>query len=145
MASTGDKVVAIASQHDTQNTSGTTTSTSYTATLTGGTTCGVAFIAPPSGLVLVHFSASLLNSGANFSIMSFEVRTGGSVGSGTVFLAADDSRIVGYVGTGQLDLGRTLPVSGLTAGSTYNARQMFRVTAGTGTFLRKNLTVSPQV
>lgn len=145
MALTGDKAVAMATAFDTQNTSGTTTSTSYTATLTGGTTCSTTFVAPPSGLALVHFSTSMLNSGANFCVMSFEVRAGGVVGSGAVHLAADDTRALGSLGTGQIDIGRTLPVSGMTAGSTYNIRLMFRVTGGTGSFLRKNLIVSPQM
>jgi hypothetical protein len=36
-------------------------------------------------------------------------------------------------------------VTGLTPGSNYNVQNLYRVGANTGTFLRKNLIVKPQL
>lgn len=130
----------------TQNASGTTIATSYTATLTGGTTCSATFVAPPSGQVMVHNTANISNSTSSGILMGFEIRAGAVVGSGSVVVAADDDDA--NSGSGVASVGRratvTTPVlSGLTPGATYNIRQMFRVSTGTGTFLSKRLTVSP--
>lgn len=129
-----------------QAASGTTTSTTFTATLTGGTTCSTTFVAPPSGRVMVHNTANLSNSTTSGVLMGFEIRTGAVVGSGTVVVAADDDEA--NSGSGVASVGRrstvTTPIlSGLTPGATYNIRQMFRVSAGTGTFLSKRITVVP--
>lgn len=144
MALTGDKVTGLDTTWDTQDTSGTTTSTTYTATLTGGTACGVAFVAPFSGKVLIHNSIYCFNGAplSNFSFGSFRIRTGGTVGSGTDVLTAADTRAVvtNYVNSQT----RTQAVSGLTAGATYNVQQLFRVDGNTGTFLGKQLIVEPQ-
>jgi len=129
----------------TQNTSGTTTSTSYTATLTGGTTCSLTFVAPPSGQVMVHNTVNLSNTLTSGVLMSFEIRAGAVVGSGTVFQAADDqntNQSSGVAGVGNRATVST-PITGLTPGATYNIRQMFRVSAGTGTYISKRLTVVP--
>jgi hypothetical protein len=129
----------------TQNTSGSTTSTTYTATLTGGTTCSFSFVAPPSGQVMVHNTTNLSNSLTSGVLMSFEIRTGAVVGSGTVVQAADDqnsNQSSGVAGVGNRATVST-PVTGLTPGATYNIRQMFRVSAGTGTYISKRLTVVP--
>jgi hypothetical protein len=128
-------------QADTQNTSGTTTSTTYTATLTGGTACGVAFTAPTSGRVLVINNSTITNSGANSTYCSYAVRTGGSIGSGTVFLAESDTNAAINQTTSAFRFGVSRVVEGLTAGSTYNVQQSFRVAAGTGTFSGKHLAV----
>ncbi|HEV2784702.1 MAG TPA: hypothetical protein VGX25_35405 [Actinophytocola sp.] len=144
MALTGDKVVATATVSDTQTTVGTTTSTSFTATLTGGTTCGVAFVAPPSGQVIVFNTAGMANSEATYTFTGFEVRTGGVVGSGTVFLAADDTRSLRVAEDNFIRYTVAHLVTGLTAGSTYNVRQMFRTNAGTLNVSEKHLIVQPQ-
>src|SRR5690242_13552472 len=74
-------------------TSRTTTSTSFTQVLSPATVCGVAFTAPPSGKVIINWSTSLSNgSSPNVAQCSPAVRTGSSVGAGTVFLAADATR-----------------------------------------------------
>lgn len=143
MAATGDKIVAVATVSDRQNTLGTTTSTTYTATLTSGTACGVAFVAPPSGAVLIHNASNMFNSGANHEFCTVQVRTGGSIGSGTiVFTAADQDAIVAN-GTPADRHGVTILVTGLTEGSTYNAQQLFKTEAGTGSFSNKFLVVQP--
>src|SRR6188474_3550933 len=47
---------------NTQNISGTTTSGTYTATLSGGTTCSFTFVAPGSGSVIVNNNCNVANS-----------------------------------------------------------------------------------
>lgn len=124
-------------------TSRTTTSTAYTTTLTPATICGVAFVAPPSGKVKILWNAELSNSGASFSLVSPQVATGGTVGSGTVVLAADDARTINHNGTTSERNGAITTCSGLTAGDTYNVALYHRVGSGTGTFLRREVVVSP--
>lgn len=110
--------------------------TSSSITYVAGTDHGVAFVAPPSGKVYVSFGGGLGTNAVVVSVgswMSFEVRNGNTVGSGTVFLAADDSRSTGpyrpfntSVGTKYAPASQRLLVTGLTAGADYNVRTMFR-------------------
>lgn len=130
-------------QMDTQDTSGTTTSVGYTAALTGGVTCTAVFVAPTSGRVQIAYGSQISNSGANNTFCSAEVRTGGVVGSGTVVSAAGDATALINASTSLVRFGGVLTLSGLTAGSTYNVQLMYRVSAGTGTYLRKHLAVTP--
>lgn len=124
---------------------GTTTSASYTATLTGGTACSFTFVAPTSGVVEVVNTAQVDNSStAQTSLMSFEIRTGSSVGSGTVMFAASDDDALRNLGTNEVQMTFARIVDGLTGGATYNIRQMFRGSGGTtATFIRKRLAVIP--
>jgi len=146
MALTGDKIVAMATVGNTQDTSGTTTSTVYTSTLTSGTACGVAFVAPPSGIVLILNNLALYDSVADFSFCSIRVRTGGTVGSGTDVLAVSDIEAVYHKLTTDMVMSKQrLLTTGLTAGSTYNVQQLFKVASGTGTFYNKRLVVAPQI
>lgn len=124
-------------------TSRTTTSTSYTTTLSPATICGVSFVAPPSGKVKIFWNAECSNSGASFVLTSPQVATGGIVGSGTPVLAADDARTVNHAGTASERQGSTTTCTGLTPGSTYNVSLYHRVGSGTGTFLRREVVVSP--
>jgi hypothetical protein len=127
---------------DEQNTSGTTTSTGYTPTLTGGVGCGVVFQAPTSGRVEVAYACQLANSGANGTFMSMEVKQGGVIGARTVVLAVADAHAVTNFDTAGDRAEVSKIVEGLTPGGTYNnARQVFKVVAGTGTFLWKTLSV----
>lgn len=128
---------------DSQATSGTTTSTSYTATLTSGTACGVSFTAPTSGMVVIHNVCEMSNSGANDNRCGWALKTGSVVGSGTSVTAADDARAIHSVGTSAIRVGTSVLVTGLTAGSSYNVQQQFKVSAGTGTFVNKSLSVTP--
>lgn len=120
-----------------QNTDGTTTSGVYTATLTGATTASLTFIATASGKVIIHNNANCKNSGSSPSLCTIEVRAGAVVGSGTVVLAAGNEDAV--FSSSEISSGRTTMITGLTAGSTYNVRQLFAVVGGTGTFGKRNL------
>lgn len=129
---------------DVQATSGTTTSTTYTATLTGGTACGVVFVAPTSGKVNVHNSAFIDNSTTPRSLVTFRIRTGSSIGSGSDVVAALDVNAIGAVNVDDTTYGKTVTVTGLTPGATYNCQQLFKVSsASMGTFQQKQLSVTP--
>ena len=132
---------------DTDTGNDTTSSTTYVA---GGTVVGTAFVAPQSGNVLVHLQGGIGHNSTTISqsaYLSFEVRAGGTVGSGSVFLAASDAN-GGRVLNPSTDAGfkygtavREIPVTGLTPGSTYNARLMFRTTIATGTYLQRHILI----
>lgn len=143
MALTGDPVVATGTNSDTQNTSGTTTSAVFTATLSGGTACGQAFVAPPSGQVAVLHSCFVSPSAGVNGFATIRVRTGGVVGAGVdVVVALDSNAIIPPPGTAFVRGCAHTVVAGLTAGSTYNVQEMFRQdAAGTLTVRDKHLSV----
>lgn len=146
MAAAGDKLIAVASVSNRQNTDGSTTSTSYTATLSGGTAAGVAFVAPPTGKVTILFATAGYNSGLNDNKSAVQVREGASVGSGTiVYAATDDDMILHRVSSDAYRLMNFTEVSGLTAGNSYNAQMLHKVSAGTGNFLFKFIKVIPDL
>lgn len=117
-----------------ENTNDTTTSTTYTA----GTSCGTSFVAPTSGSVEIHWtgwigSNSTTVSGATRgAFLSARVGTGSTVGAGTQIVAADDEWAVFYgnqstsSGFKYIGAGTFITVTGLTAGSTYNVQLRFR-------------------
>lgn len=126
----------------TQNTSGTTTSGAFTATLTGGTTCSTTFVAPANGKVDIFNVCEMSNSvTTNLSLCTIEVRAGAVVGSGTVVLAAGNNQAI-YSGS-TIRTSAVESLTGLTPGATYNVQQMFAATGGTATFVNKRLMVRP--
>lgn len=129
---------------DTQNTAGTTSSSAYTNTLTGGTAAFRAFVAPPSGAVLIHSMCELFNStSGQLTICSIRVMTGAIANSGSTVLAVSDDEAIMSTSTVSNRYGVVSMVTGMTSGSTYHVQQFYRVTGGTGTFGRKKLIVSP--
>lgn len=127
------------------------TNTSYGIGTSAGTyfSVDVVFTAPPSGCVDLDFRGQVLNSVAtNQTYISPVVREGGTVGSGTVVLAASDARAmvsgITSANPGQSYVGAFCSVTGLTSGATYNVRLEHRVNAGTGRTLLGELRVSPQ-
>lgn len=128
-----------------QTTTGTTTSLSYTETLSGGTACSGTFDAPQSGIVLVVNTAHITNnSSVQTTLMSYVIRTGSSVGSGSTVFSASDDDALRHVGTDDVQMSHVRAITGLTPGDTYNIRQAFRTSGGsTGTYTRKRLTVVP--
>lgn len=128
---------------DNENTSGTTTSTSFTATLTGGTACEATFVAPTSGRVLIINTARCSNSTTETSTCGYALGTGSTPGTGET-VAASATRAARVAGTNAVV--STFPdlVTGLTAGSTYWVQQKFAVSgSSTGTFDIKALIVIP--
>lgn len=137
------------SASDTQNTLGTTLSTTYTATLTGGTACGLTFVAPASGCVMVH-NSTVLDSSASAvnrrTYCTFQIKTGGTIGSGTTFTAASDDNAIYNSGDYDIEVGRAIRITGLTPLATYNCQQLFRNgSADTATYISKQLAVVPVV
>lgn len=135
---------------DTQAANDTTASTSYVA----GTNNAAVFVAPPSGKVYVSVTGSVGTNAVAAAVgawMSFEVRTGGTAGSGTVVLAAADSRAVMHQPTNSTTgfkyapVGLRFLVQSLTAGSTYHARSMFKTDNATATaaVINRYLLVEP--
>lgn len=142
MAFTGDPLTAHDTSGDTQDAIGTTTSTAYTSTLTGGVACGLAFVAPASGKVVVHNSMYAFSNTANFIFMTIRVRTGGVIGAGVDVVPESDFRanVVQQLNAQT----RSRLVSGLTPGNVYNVQQRFRVDgATTGQWSAKDLIVQP--
>ncbi|MET8265933.1 hypothetical protein ABZU92_18295 [Micromonospora arida] len=121
----------------------TATVTSFGVATTGGSyaACGVAFVAPSSGRLLLHFSGVTVNSTTADTLISPVVRSGGTVGSGSVILAGDDNISVRSVSAARS--GATHLMSGLVGGSTYNVRLEHRVTGGTGTFSSRAVIAQP--
>lgn len=131
------------------------TATDYDATSVGTTsatyvalapTVGVAFVAPPSGTVMVHWRANLFNSDATTTGgASPQIREGAVVGSGTIFVAGTIDRTLTLTGTSGIDFGASSPISTLTPGMSYNAEMVHRRFAGAGTaqFARREVTVVP--
>lgn len=111
--------------------SSTATFTSTSLTFEAGSTpFGVTFVAPPSGAVYVTLSGYFRQSqDGGVALMSWTMRNGGTIGSGTTFgTAANSNRALitgGVVTTGKpiyYQGSRRSPVSALTPGSTYNVR-----------------------
>lgn len=128
-----------------------TTDETVTASYAAGTEiCGVSFVAPPSGKVIISVSGFIRTSVVgNQVFLSYEVRQGSTIGSGTVQQAASDTYAVvnslAVVASGPSELGGShrRMVSGLTAGSSYNARTMHRGTATNGGVNHRVLLVEP--
>lgn len=115
------------------------TSTTYAA---GSPVCGTTFTAPTTERVAVHMRAYVdNNTGGVVTALAFEIREGGTIGSGTITHPADDAKAITHRGTNQIRGGMTVPVENLTAGATYNVRLMHRVTGGTGTIDDREVTV----
>lgn len=128
----------------------TATNTTFGTTIAGGdyTHCAVVFTAPESGRVLIHWSGGVRNLSTNnapVAYLSPQVRTGSTVGSGTIVLNASDARTVrvNAAGAQTVRAGATHLLAGLTPGATYNARILHRVTSNTGEFFYRGLIVAP--
>jgi len=119
-------------QTATVNTSETETNTSFDDMTTPGP--AVTATIGSRGLALVTFSCEMSNSGG-FNVVSYAVS-----GANTI-AASDDISVVTSV-TAAETYSRTVLLTGLTAGST-TFTMKYRVTAGTGTFLRRRIAVVP--
>jgi hypothetical protein len=124
-------------------TSRTTTSTSFTTVLSPAGTCGVAFVAPYSGKVLINHAVELANSGSGFTICAPAVRTGAVVGSGSTTLASTADNGVRCDQSTLIRAGASYLLTGLTSGASYNVTLEQIVGTGTGTFVRRNVIVVP--
>lgn len=124
------------------------TSTSF---IPGGTVVGTAFVAPPSGVVLAHFTFAMSQSqNGQVTQGSIELRTGAVVGSGSVAVAASGDRaitvgrVVVTATPTQIQASRTCIFTGLTPGNSYNVRLMHVVSSGgNGSITYREVIVQP--
>lgn len=116
----------------------------------GSPVVGFVFVAPPGGSVYVTVSGIVEQAAnTNTAHIGYEVRAGGTIGSGTVTLSASFLRaiqagtavITGAPSTAAGSHRRML--SGLTPGSTYNVRAMHWVSSGSGTVKNRAVLVEP--
>lgn len=134
--------------YDAETANDTTTSTTFV----DGTVNGVAFVAPTSGAVWIRFGGLMGSNSTTVGlrvVMSFYVRTGSTIDAGTDVLVADDERSIKHYkqttdasflyvsGSGEYLL------SGLTAGSSYNAITQFRAGANTAAVDNRWIAVAP--
>lgn len=124
--------------------SAVTNSTSYTG-VTGGNIMAVTGDYPPSGEILVHLKLSMSNSTSNINTWtSFEIRD--TNGAGTVRFTAADTRALQMqhpTANGTLTYGATIHVTGLPTSGVMWVQMQHRVSANTGTFARRELSVQP--
>lgn len=106
---------------------------------------GVVFVAPLSGSVLVEVSAALLNTTAGAGVLATPVvLTGGTIGSGSSVLAANDLNCISNNNANYIDTSRSTLVTGLTPAATYNAQMYMRSgTATTANVARGRVIVTP--
>ncbi len=113
------------------NDTGTRATNSY-GTLTGGGTNPSATLVTGT-TALVHFSASMFNSLASNTFVSVAV-------SGDTTSAANDDRSISFTTTAGIGTGRTVLLTGLTAG-TNTFTLNYKAETGTGSFLRRHIIV----
>ncbi len=104
--------------------------------------CGVAFVAPTTGRVLIHYAAGIAST-TGVTMVSPVVRTGGTVGSGSTVVAASSDDQISHRSSPVDRFGATTLVTGLTAGDTYNVRLEHFTSSGTGTLQRRSVIVQP--
>lgn len=103
----------------------------------GSPVCGLAFTAPPSGAVWVTVGGLpvviLSGNVTRRCELSWELRAGSTIGSGTVVLGASNIRMVA-IGIGatsglraDVEMTHRWRMTGLTPGAAYNVRTMHRV------------------
>lgn len=128
----------------TQDASSTFSSTSYTESPGSNAFPSTTFVAPTSGEVIVSHSAWLENDSTGRTYLSWIIRNGGVVGSGTTFLDGGDERsLVNGLSSPDDRDGVSYHVTGLTAGNTYNIRLKGKVTANNGQAFWQHLIVKP--
>jgi hypothetical protein len=126
-----------------ENTSLPVTATSYGAL---SPTCGTFFNAPPSGIMIVDYSAVLRGSAAaNFCAAAPQLRNGLIVGSGSIFSAASDNDAAIVTGTVDIRSAGTVRYAGLTPGAGYNVELLTRVNTGTGNANRRKVIADPTI
>lgn len=123
------------------------TSTTYAA---GTPVCGGTFVAPPSGAVFVTVGGTIEQTvNGNSTRLGWEIRTGGTIGTGTIVWAASSVRCiaagqaVNTSGPAQNSASFRYLADTLTAGSTYNVQTMHQVTGGTGNVTFRVVAVEP--
>lgn len=134
------------SQVSVQDSSFSTTTTSYTTAASAGSyaDCAVVYTAPTTGRVRITMSGRITSSGSGIGgLLGPETRIGSTVGSGTIVESAGDRGPSNY--TGQFaKLSAVHVLTGLSPNQVYNTRLLHKVSAaGTATFALRELIVEP--
>lgn len=114
----------------------------------GSPSCGVAFVAPPSGKCLINWSAEIAPTTTSVAgICSIQVKNGGTLDSGTVVLSPSDDYAVRSFGIAdRYQMGLSYLLTGLTSGNSYNVMLQQRgSTSTTVNFYRRRVIVTPQL
>jgi hypothetical protein len=94
------------------------------------TICGIDFVAPRSGRVMLHYRSSLTCAGGSLTFSAPQVAEGATVGSGSVvFSAADDYAMQQSFGT-TLSFSASTLIEDLTPFAAYNVVLMVRSSVG---------------
>lgn len=105
-----------------------------TTAAAGSPVCGTSFTAPDSGKAFVTVTAHVeCNTAAEAAYVNFEVRTGSTVGTGTITTATNPDNGVGAGaggGSGRTSGSNRLLITGLTPAASYNVRTMHVTTGG---------------
>lgn len=127
---------------DTDSTSGTTTSLTYTNSLTTSGSFAVNFTAPPSGKVLVTVGARMFQSVAGRHVYIAYALSGASA-----YTQTDDDAAQMFADASvnsELYTQKTTLRSGLTSGGAYTVTAQYRTqTSGTASFAGRLLIVQP--
>lgn len=136
------------SVEDTQNGAMSGTDVGYVSTMnvTAGTVCGVAFVAPPSGKVLINWRAGADNTtAAGVAFCSIYIKNGAVVDAGTNVQVPSDSIAIQHEGTSSSRQGTFDLVTGLTGGNSYNVTlyQKSSAAGNTAAFADRSVSVVP--
>lgn len=106
---------------------------------TDGNSAGVAFVAPPSGKVVIRWGLNAFSGapGSSTLLVGTAVKAGATVGAGAAVSDVVDAECLQFAQTDTVPGCRERPVSGLTPGNSYNVRQSARNTGSTTSTLFK--------
>lgn len=134
--------VTLATAVDTVN--AVTASAVYVAVV-GSFSPSLVFVGPPTGRVIIHWRAVTLGDPGAVGKMSFQIRLGSVIGSGTIVQAAADNMALGlFSNVASPEFGTTTLVA-VTPGTTYNIEIQHRKVSGAGNviFGNRQLMVQP--
>lgn len=117
-------------------------SVSTVYTTVGAGLVGAVIVAPISGIIRVGFGGTLNNSSAvQSTFLAPQLNNGAVVGAGATFSAAADTASVRTTAIGSFSISNFVRYTGLTAGNSYNAFLMHRVTGATGSWADRRLEI----
>lgn len=127
---------------DEETTEVTTASTTF---VINASVCGQTFTAPLSGRVVVMWGCVVrATAGTGFGVASYEMRTGSTIGSGTVVVSPSLDRGAQNSGVTTVASSTFHIVTGLTPGDDYNVQLMYVSQTGTTSgFARRRILVIP--
>jgi hypothetical protein len=113
----------------------------------GSPVCGVPFTAPGNGKIYATVSAHMeTNTAGEGCYMAYEIRTGSTIGSGTVFTTATTDNgvgVLGFTAAARINASRRKLITGLTPGGAYNIRTMHLCTGGNFDVFYREILVEP--